>query len=189
MTIDVQTTALPGVILLKPKRYGDARGYFLETYHQRKYRDLGITSEFVQDNLSSSAHGVLRGLHYQIRHQQAKLVQCVQGCVFDVAIDIRIGSPSFGKWFGVELSDQNGLQMFVPTGFAHGFCVLSDAATFHYKCSDFYHPNAEGGILWSDPALGIQWPLEKPILSDKDGRYPCLDQISKEQLPKFKGSE
>ncbi len=185
MTIEVQTTALPGVVVLKPKQYRDPRGYFLESYHQIKYRELGINCEFVQDNLSFSLFGVLRGLHYQIRHQQAKLIQCVKGRVFDVAVDIRLGSPTFAKCFGIELSGKNGLQMFIPKGFAHGFCVLSEEAIFHYKCSDFYHPDDEGGILWSDPALEIQWPLENPILSEKDGCYRRLNQIPETELPEY----
>jgi len=183
--MNVIDTPLPGVLLIEPDVFGDRRGYFMETYHRQRYRQSGIRPEFVQDNLSSSCRGTLRGLHYQLPHAQAKLVQVLQGEVFDVAVDIRQGSPHFGRWTGVRLSAENSRQLFVPPGFAHGFCVLSETALFLYKCSDFYHPECEEGILWCDPGIGIDWPVETPLLSDKDQRYAPLEQIPPERLPSY----
>lgn len=182
----VLETALPGVFILEPAVFEDRRGYFLETYHQERYDEAGVKCQFVQDNLSYSVRGSLRGLHYQYPHGQAKLVQVIKGKVFDVAVDIRRGSPTFGQWIGENLSDKNRRQMFIPEGFAHGFCVLSDTAIFVYKCSDLYAPDCERGILWSDPDLGIEWPVKEPLLSDKDSKYPCLKDIPEENLPVFK---
>ena len=181
----VRDTALPGVLIIEPDVFEDNRGYFMETYHQKKYAEVGVDCAFVQDNLSYSIYGTLRGLHYQYPHSQAKLVQVVMGEVFDVAVDIRRGSPTFGQWVGEHLSKKNKRQMFIPEGFAHGFCVLSETAIFSYKCSDFYAPECEQGIVWSDPDLAIKWPVQEPLLSDKDGRYPCLRDIPEEGLMKY----
>ena len=178
-------TSLPGVYIIEPQVFSDARGFFMETYQQKRYSEAGIEQIFVQDNLSSSIHGSLRGLHYQINHEQAKLIQAVKGTIFDVTVDIRRGSPSFGQWAGVHLSGDNQRQVFIPEGFAHGFCVLSEVAHVVYKCSDFYYPEDEGGILWSDPDLAIDWPVEKPLLSDKDSRLPCLADVPPEKLPSY----
>lgn len=183
----VSETALPGVLLLEPKVYGDSRGFFLETYQHAKYQEMGISKLFVQDNVSRSQRGVLRGLHFQLEKPQAKLVSVFRGAVFDVAVDVRHGSPTFGQWVGFELSDQNHRQLYIPEGFAHGFEVLSDEADFFYKCSDYYHPAAEFGVCWNDPAIGIQWETTQPIISDKDSVYPLLAQLSTEQLPRYHG--
>ena len=179
----VLETALADVLIIEPDVFGDTRGHFMETYQKERYVSLGIESEFVQDNLSFSTSGTLRGLHYQLPNTQAKLVQVLQGEVFAVAVDIRRGSPSFGRWVGVHLSDQNRRQVYIPGGFAHGFCVVSDTAVFSYKCSAFYDPGSEGGILWSDPGLGIDWPLKNVVLSDKDRHYACLKDTPTERLP------
>lgn len=177
-------TPIEGVIVVDAKSYGDGRGYFTETYKRPDFVAGGISAEFVQDNQSSSVRGVLRGLHFQIDHPQAKLVRVVRGEVFDVCVDLRPGSPTYGKWEGVVLSAENRRQLFVPRGFAHGFLVLSDMAEFCYKCDDVYHPNDEGGIMWNDPTIGIEWPPlqgddefdpAQVILSDKDRRHPPLE--------------
>ena len=175
--------AIQGPKIIKPAIYPDARGFFCETYHRERYADNGIQTIFVQDNMSSSKGGTLRGLHYQFPHTQAKLVQVVQGEVLDVIVDIRRSSPTFGKWAGVTLSGENNRQFYVPEGFAHGYCVLSETALFTYKCSDFFAPDCEKGILWSDPDIGIAWPIEDPILSDKDQVYPRLGDVDKGDLP------
>ena len=175
--------ALPGIIVIEPDVFEDPRGYFLETYHAKKYADAGIPGPFVQDNFSRSARGTLRGLHYQRSHPQGKLVSAVEGVVFDVAVDIRPGSPTFGQWFGMELSAENKRQLYIPPGFAHGFCVLSEVAAFAYKCTDFYVPQDEGGLLWNDPAIGIPWPVSVPLLSAKDQAYKCLADIPLTDLP------
>ena len=174
---------LPGIIVIEPDVFEDPRGYFLETYHAKKYADAGIPGPFVQDNYSRSVHGTLRGLHYQRSHGQGKLVSAAEGVVFDVAVDIRPGSPTFGKWFGLELSAENKRQLYIPAGFAHGFCVLSEVAAFAYKCTDFYVPQDEGGILWNDPAIGIPWPVSVPLVSAKDQAYKCLADIPLTDLP------
>ncbi len=184
--MQVIESSLPGVKIIEPDVFGDRRGFFMETYHRKRYQESGVTPEFVQDNLSFSRRATLRGLHYQFPHAQSKLVQVLQGEVFDVAVDIRVGSPSFGRWTGVRLSAQNKRQLFIPEGFAHGFCVLSEAALFLYKCSDFYHPECEGGVLWCDPHLDIQWPIEDPTLSPKDREYPLINDIAENKLPRFK---
>lgn len=180
-------TAIDGVIIVDVKSYGDARGRFMETYKQPEFVAGGIDTEFVQDNQSSSTKGVLRGLHFQINHPQAKLVRVLSGSVFDVVVDLRPGSATFGSWEGVVLSAENCRQLFIPRGFAHGFLVLSDKAEFSYKCDDVYHPNDEGGLMWNDPAIGIQWPpLEgdeafdpaKIILSEKDLAHPSLSSLT-----------
>lgn len=180
-------TNLPGVLIIEPRIFGDTRGFFQETWSQEKYREIGISKSFVQDNLSFSTKGVLRGLHYQQPNTQGKLVSVVQGEVFDVAVDIRVGSPNFGKWTGVIISGENHRQLWVPPGFAHGFCVLSDTTYFTYKCTDIYTPAAEGGIMWNDPGIGIEWPLQDIILSDKDQVYPRLKDVPVERLPVMEG--
>jgi len=166
--MNVKQTRLDGVVIIEPKRFGDERGFFAETFQAKRYRDIGIDRPFVQDNFSHSQRGVLRGLHYQIQNPQGKLVSVVQGEVYDVAVDIRVNSPTFGEWVGVSLSGENGRQLYVPPGFAHGFCVVSETADFTYKCTDYYNPAAERSILWNDPALAINWPVAAPSISDKD---------------------
>lgn len=168
-------TEIDGVIIVEATAFGDSRGYFMETYEERKFAEGGITAKFVQDNQSKSSKGVLRGLHFQKTHPQAKLVRVIKGEVYDVAVDLRKDSPTYGKYVGVVLSEENKKQFFIPRGFAHGFLVLSDEAEFCYKCDDFYHPEDEGGLMWNDPSIGIDWPLEgiKELkLSDKDKNNP-----------------
>jgi len=179
-------TAIPEVLLIKPKVFGDTRGFFLETYNKERYMDAGFPDvEFVQDNHSRSSKGVLRGLHFQLNHPQGKLVQVATGSVFDVAVDIRVGSPTFGQWYGCVLSEENHHQLWIPPKFAHGFCVLSDTADFIYKCTDYYRPEDEGGLLWNDPEVGIDWPLAEPLLSEKDELYSQLSKINHDSLPKY----
>jgi dTDP-4-dehydrorhamnose 3,5-epimerase len=168
--MNILPTPLDGVVVIEPKVFGDDRGFFMETWHAEKYRQAGIAGPFVQDNLSRSALGVLRGLHYQHPHGQGKLVWVLEGEVFDVFVDIRRGSPTFGQWHGERLSATNKRQMFAPAGFAHGFCVLSESALFAYKCTEAYHPEAEHTLLWNDPDLAIDWPLDAPSLSPKDAQ-------------------
>lgn len=177
--------SLKGVLILEPQVFKDRRGFFMEIHHQKRYSQPGLNHIFVQDNLSHSVHSTLRGLHYQLNHPQAKLVQVIKGSVFDVSVDIRLGSPSFGKWTGIHLSDENRRQVFVPEGFAHGFCVLSETADVIYKCTDFYAPDDDGGILWSDPTIAVDWPIIDPLLSDKDSQYPLLKDILPERLPVY----
>ncbi|MFH0911541.1 MAG: dTDP-4-dehydrorhamnose 3,5-epimerase [Planctomycetota bacterium] len=184
--MQVTKTALEGVLLLKPEVFADDRGAFCETFHRARYAALGVDSAFVQDNLSRSRQGVLRGLHYQLRHPQAKLITVVAGEIFDVAVDIRRGSPTFGRWTGAALSDADHSQIFIPPGFAHGFAVLSEEARVWYRCSDAYYAADDRGILWSDPRLGIEWPVEAPILSDKDRALPPLSEIPETELPLYK---
>ena len=179
----VTATDLDGVLLVEPDVFGDHRGFFMEVYQTGRYREAGIPVAFVQDNISFSVRRTLRGLHYQHPHDQAKLVYVLYGEIFDVVVDIRSGSPSFGKWTGIRLSADNHRQLFIPAGFAHGFCVLSENALFAYKCSDVYYPQAENGIYWDDPDLGIEWPVDDPILSDKDRRYPRLKDVAVDRLP------
>lgn len=171
--IKVTPCDIDGLYVIEPKVFGDERGYFVETYNKQEFAANGLDMEFVQDNQSKSKKGVLRGLHFQKQHPQGKLVWVLSGEVFDVAVDIRKGSDTYGKWFGVVLSEENMKQFYVPEGFAHGYYVLSDTAVFSYKCTDFYHPEDEGGILWNDPEIGIQWPVEdgvEVVLSEKDQR-------------------
>ena len=182
----VLKTDLEGVLIIEPQVFDDARGFFLETYHRQRYHEFGIKTDFVQDNLSLSKKGSLRGLHFQHPRAQAKLVQVLQGKIFDVVLDIRLQSPSFGRWIGEYLSDANKKQIFIPKGFAHGFCVVSETALFHYKCSDFYASECEGGINWKDPSLAIDWPIDNPIVSKKDMDLPFLSEISTDNLPPFK---
>jgi len=180
-------TSLKGVILIEPDVLQDHRGIFLELYHLDKYAKAGIPSRFVQDNFATSARGTLRGLHYQLRQPQGKLVIAIEGAIFDVALDIRRGSPSFGQWHGVELSAESRRQLYIPPGFAHGYCVISDAAAVMYKCTDFYAPGDDRGILWNDPALNIAWPIVNPLLSRKDQSYKSLAD-SDMDLPAYKGT-
>ena len=182
----VTETELEGVLIIEPAVYEDARGFFLETYHQNRYRGRGMRADFVQDNLSFSKKHTLRGLHFQHPCDQAKLVQVTGGTVFDVAVDIRRGSPSFGKWTGTQLSDENRRQVFIPEGFAHGFCVISEYAVLMYKCSDFYARECEGGILWSDPDLNIRWPVENPLVSEKDMKLPRFRDLATDRLPVYR---
>ncbi len=173
--MQVVETSLPGVVVLKPRVFQDARGFFLETYNEARYQEAGVTCRFVQDNHSRSSRGILRGLHYQVTKPQDKLVWCLQGEVFDVAADVRPGSPTFGKWFGVKLTAEEKNQIFVPAGFAHGFLVLTETAEVAYKCSRLYAPEDEGGVIWNDPDLAIDWPSDdEPILSKKDAALPTL---------------
>lgn len=181
-------TDIPGVLIIEPRVFGDDRGYFLESWQQQRYAQHGLPEAFVQDNQSFSGRGVLRGLHIQHPHAQGKLIQVQLGEVFDVAVDVRVGSPWFGRWAGVLLSGKNKRQLWVPEGFAHGFCVLSDEALFTYKCTDYYHPESELSVRWDDPAIGIDWPLsEPPRLSDKDRNAPVLSAIPQDSLPRYRG--
>lgn len=170
-------TPMPGLLLIEPRIVHDERGFFVEAYHESRYLQSGVSAHFVQDNHSRSLRGVLRGLHFQISHPQAKLVRVARGEVFDVAVDIRRGSPTFGQWHSTVLSDSNGRQVFIPEGFAHGFCVVSVAADLEYKCSDFYDPEDQFGVVWNDPDLGIAWPVASPILSEQDRRLPRLSDV------------
>jgi dTDP-4-dehydrorhamnose 3,5-epimerase len=181
----VVETKLPGVIVLEPDVYGDDRGFFLETWNQKRYEEVGIREAFVQDNVSSSRKGILRGLHFQNPHAQGKLVQVLSGEVLDVAVDIRVGSPTFGQWISEVLSGQNHKQMYVSPGFAHGYCVVGETALFSYKCTDFYSPGTEHGIIWNDPDLGIDWPVQEPLLSTKDAVYSRLKDLPADVLPHF----
>jgi len=183
--LKVIETSLPGVVILEPRVFNDPRGYFLETWSQRRYAESGIHVGFVQDNISCSCKGTLRGLHFQHPHGQGKLVQVLTGSVFDVAVDIRPDAQTFGQWTGVELSADRHNQMYIPPGFAHGFYVLSETALFAYKCTDYYHPETEQGVLWNDPRIGIEWPLAgDPILSEKDARFRPLREMTPDVLPK-----
>lgn len=177
-------TELKSIILIEPDVHEDQRGYFFEFYHERKYTEGEITSSFIQDNYSQSVRGTLRGLHYQLKKPQGKLIVVVEGAVFDIVVDIRRGSPTFGKWYGVELSSENKRQLYVPPGFAHGFCVLSKAAGVVYKCTNFYSPEDEHGIIWNDPMIGISWPVANPLLSLKDQSYKSLAE-SEAHLPLY----
>ena len=178
---------LPGVKLIAPEVHEDHRGFFMESYNRRRFAELGITDEFVQDNHSRSARGVLRGLHYQLGRPQAKLVRATRGGVFDVVVDIRRGSPTFGRWAGAELSEENRLQFYAPVGFAHGFLVLSENAEFQYKCSDFYSATDEWGLPWDDPEIAIEWPLAgiEPNLSERDRGWAQLSAVLESDLPEF----
>lgn len=179
----VSETSLPGVLLIEPRVFRDGRGLFWETYHAERYANLGIPTGFVQDNSSRSVRGTLRGLHYQLRRPQGKLVWVTRGEVFDVVVDIRRGSPHFGRWVGVTLSGEAPRQLYIPPGFAHGFCVTSKFADFAYKCTDVYVPDDERGLLWNDPEIGIQWPIAEPLLSDKDRGFPTLKKVPPHDLP------
>jgi dTDP-4-dehydrorhamnose 3,5-epimerase len=178
-------TAIPGVFEIRPRIMRDSRGFLLETYHRAKYAELGIADIFVQDNHSQSVKNTLRGLHYQLHHAQAKLCRVVEGEALDVAVDIRTGSPTFGKWTSVLLSAREQNQIYIPTGFAHGFVALSEPVQFVYKCSDFYGADDEYGIVWNDPELGIQWGVANPVISSKDAALPRLARVPPELLPKY----
>lgn len=181
--MDVVETGISGLLLIKPKVFGDKRGFFYEMFQAQRYRDAGINVNFVQDNVSSSAKNVLRGLHFQTRNPQDKLVSVLVGEVFDVAVDMRPDSATFGQWYGAILNDENHHQLFVPKGFAHGFYVLSDTAIFHYKCSDYYSPSNEAGVMWNDPTINITWPLlDDPLIAEKDARYIPFVDIPKDML-------
>ena len=183
--MEIVKTALPGVLLITPRVFADARGFFLETYRADALAAADVTCSFVQDNHSHSVHGVVRGLHFQLRHPQAKLCRVVQGEVFDVAVDIRVGSPHFGHWVGAVLSAENRHALYIPEGFAHGFVVRSDSADFLYKCSDYFDASDDCGMLWNDPALGIAWNAPSPILSAKDAAFLPLGQIPRDRLPVY----
>lgn len=183
--MNIKETALPGVLEFQPRKFGDARGYFMETWRDAAYKEAGLSENFVQDNMSFSQHGVLRGLHFQLPRAQGKLVYCPIGEVFDVAVDIRHGSPTFGQWVGMTLSAEAGNQLYVPPGFAHGFCVVSEQALFCYKCTEYYDPAGDAGIRWDDPELGIKWPVDLPSISDKDSHAPLLKQLAPNKLPGY----
>lgn len=183
--MNVVPTKLPGVLLIEPRVFRDARGYFYETWNQSTYAAAGLTFAFVQDNLSHSVRGVLRGLHYQHPSAQGKLISVLDGEIFDVAVDIRPDSPTFRQWFGVHLSSENHRQCYVPPGYAHGFLVMSEVAKVTYKCTALYQPKDEGSILWNDPDIGIDWPVETPILSPKDREAPRLRDVPGDRLPRL----
>ena len=184
--INVIPTSIKDLYIIEPQVFGDHRGYFMESYSEADFKAAGLNMKFVQDNESRSKKGVLRGLHFQTKHTQGKLVRAVEGEVYDVAVDLREGSPTFGKWEGVLLTAENKRQFYVPEGFAHGFLVVSDVATFQYKCTDYYAPEYDGGIRWNDPEIGIEWPLEgieEVLLSDKDKKQPMLKEFMSKENP------
>jgi dTDP-4-dehydrorhamnose 3,5-epimerase len=182
--MEIKKSELEGILLIQPDIFQDPRGFFLETYRDDRYQNM-FFHDFKQDNLSYSQHGTLRGLHYQIDHPQAKLVQVIRGKIFDVVVDLRSSSSSFGKHMGIYLSDEIKEQLYIPVGFAHGFCVVSEEAYVMYKCSDYYYPEGERGLLWSDPDLDIEWPINTPVLSPKDCCYPLLRNIPEKDLPAY----
>jgi dTDP-4-dehydrorhamnose 3,5-epimerase len=178
--MEIIETGIEGLLIIKPKIFGDARGYFCETYNKKRYQDAGIMQDFCQDNLSKSTYGVIRGLHFQLNPEsQSKLVSVVEGRVYDVAVDIRVGSPTYGKWYGVELDADSKTQFLIPRGFAHGFSVLSETAVFTYKCDNLYNAQLEGGVMYNDPTLNIDWgiPADKQIISEKDLKHPLLEDL------------
>ncbi|AGX45187.1 dTDP-4-dehydrorhamnose 3,5-epimerase [Clostridium saccharobutylicum] len=181
-------TKIDGVYIIEPKVFGDNRGYFMETYNKEHFQEAGLNMTFVQDNESKSSKGVLRGLHFQRKHSQGKLVRVTKGEVFDVAVDLRTGSPTYGEWEGVVLNDENKKQFYIPEGFAHGFLVLSDEAVFNYKCTDLYAPEYDGGVMWNDPDINIKWPvdgIENILLSEKDKVHPSLKQLDLSEYEDF----
>jgi dTDP-4-dehydrorhamnose 3,5-epimerase len=180
-------TEIPGVIIIEPKFFGDERGFFAEVYRKELFAEHGIKDDFVQDNLSRSKKGTLRGLHYQLHNTQAKLVMATRGAVLDVAVDVRVGSPTFGKYAVAELSEENKRMLYIPGGFAHGFLVLTEIADFQYKCNNYYDPQSEKGIFWNDPEIGIPWNVENPLLSDKDKHAKLLNDMDINDLPKYSG--
>jgi len=184
--VNVVATDLEGVMIIEPRVFPDARGFFFESYHADRYVAAGLPARFVQDNHSCSAPGTLRGLHYQLRRPQGKLVRVLRGSIFDVAVDVRKGSPTFGRWVGVVLSADNKRQLYVPPGYAHGFCVPDDASEVEYKCTDFYAPEDEHGVVWNDPTVAIAWPVTHPLLSERDRAYPPLSQ-DRADLPEYRG--
>jgi dTDP-4-dehydrorhamnose 3,5-epimerase len=179
----VTDTGIAGLLLIEPRYFRDDRGYFLETFSGPRYREAGIADDFVQENHSRSSKGILRGLHFTVRRPQAQLVTVMRGKVFDVGVDLRPGSKTFGRWFGAELSDEGACQIYMPPGFAHGFCVLSDVADLHYMVSRIYDHSDEGGLLWNDPDVGIRWPVEAPVVSARDAAYPKLWELGPDRLP------
>jgi dTDP-4-dehydrorhamnose 3,5-epimerase len=181
--MNVRETVLPGVLLIEPRCFGDARGFFLESYHVSRYRAAGITDNFVQDNHSRSSKGVLRGMHYTIKHPQAQIVTVMRGRIFDAVVDLRPGSRTFGIWASFELSDEGRRQLYMAPGFAHGYCVLSDFADLHYKVSEIYDAADEGGLLWNDPDVGITWPISSPQVGARDAAYPRLRELDAALLP------
>jgi dTDP-4-dehydrorhamnose 3,5-epimerase len=183
--VNVRSTALPGVLVIEPKVFSDERGRFLESFNAARYAEAGLSGAFVQDNVSHSRRGVLRGLHFQHPHDQGKLVSVAQGEVFDVAVDVRVGSPTFGQWVGEYLSGENGRQLYVPPGYAHGFFVTADDTIFTYKCTDYYAPSAERSVRWDDPALAIAWPAREALLSPKDAAAPRLADVPRDHLPRW----
>ena len=178
-------TQIPGVVVIEPQVHGDARGFFYESYNAQMYKNAGLDLTFVQSNVSRSAHGVLRGLHYQFPNPQGKLVSVVEGEVYDVAVDIRVGSPTFGRWTAAVLSSHNKRHFWIPEGFAHGFAVLSENATFFYQCTALYDRATDAGIRWNDGRIAVDWPISQPVLSDKDRKTPFLDEIAREKLPTY----
>lgn len=178
--IEIKETGIEGLVIVQPQVFGDERGYFMETYNQAEFAKAGLDMTFIQDNESKSKKGVLRGLHFQRKYSQGKLVRCTQGVVWDVGVDLRKGSPTYGKWAGVTLSVENKTMFYIPEGFAHGFVVLSDEATFNYKCTNLYAPEYDGGIRWNDPDVGVEWPIEglELLLSEKDEKQPFLKDIA-----------
>jgi dTDP-4-dehydrorhamnose 3,5-epimerase len=185
--MNILPTTLPDVVIIEPKVFGDPRGFFMETWNRPRYEAAGLPGDFVQDNVSLSRRGVLRGLHYQRPFPQGKLLSVLDGAIFDVAVDIRRGSPTFGRWVGEVLSSTNRRQLYVPPGFAHGFCVLSAMALVMYKCTETYHPEADRGVRWDDPRIGVEWPITDPAVSEKDGRAPLLNAIAPDDLPEYEG--
>ena len=183
--MNVTPTPLPGVLVVEPRIHGDARGLLFESWSRRRFEEAGLPADFVQDNVSCSAGGVLRGLHYQHPHGQGKLVHVLHGAIFDVAVDVRRGSPTFGDWYGCTLSDANRLQLFIPTGFAHGFLVQSEGALVAYKCTDYYQPECERTVRWDDEDIGIEWPDRPGTVSEKDRAGRRLRELSDEELPRF----
>jgi dTDP-4-dehydrorhamnose 3,5-epimerase len=180
--MNILTCDIAGLLIIEPKVFGDARGFFLESYNERRYREAGVNAAFVQDNVSFSRRGILRGLHFQNPNPQGKLLQVLQGEVFDVAVDVRRGSPTFGKWHGLVLSSENRRQFYIPAGFAHGFLVTSDTALFQYKCTELYSPKDEMAVRWDDPAIGIQWPMNDPLISERDSKALRLQDIPPNRL-------
>jgi dTDP-4-dehydrorhamnose 3,5-epimerase len=180
--MNVTTCGISGLLIIQPKVFGDPRGFFMETWNRKRYLDAGLELDFVQDNISFSRQRTLRGLHFQNPRGQGKLLQVLSGEVFDVAVDLRRGSPTFGRWHGLNLSSDNKLQFYIPPGFAHGFAVLSETALFQYKCTDLYSPSDEATLLWNDPEVGIKWPIAEPLLSDKDRRGLPLKALPPEKL-------
>jgi dTDP-4-dehydrorhamnose 3,5-epimerase len=184
--MEIRETPLKGLLVIEPKYHRDPRGFFVELWHETRYGKAGVSTKFVQDNVSFSSRGVLRGLHFQKPNAQGKLLTCLQGEIFDVAVDIRVGSPTFGKWYGVSLTSENGWQFWVPEGFAHGFCVVSEKAMVSYKCTELYHPESEASVLWNDPEIGIRWPqVPEYSLSEKDKRGLPLKDFPSTRLPSY----
>jgi dTDP-4-dehydrorhamnose 3,5-epimerase len=183
MSMRVVETGLSGVLLIEPRCFRDERGFFLESFQLQRYRQAGILDDFVQDNHSRSVKGVLRGLHFTVKHPQAQIVTLMRGKIFDVAVDLRPGSVTFGRWYGIELNDEGPRQLYMAPGFGHGFCVLSDFADLHYKVSGIYDHTDEGGIVWNDPDIRISWPIAMPVVSQRDSNYPTLRSHDREGLP------